>query len=202
MIKTVAFATLLAVNCGANAAVTWNFSYTGFLDQNTGIFSDSYKISGSFSGQDGNRDGYLDKSEISSFVLNGTDYIGCAADSNQYYQCGTDRFLFRIAGSKLDFAAGIGGTDPEGYIMKGHYFTAGDRETDYLLTPYSYSESAYLWTNQTKFSVGKQRAPLAMYSLAQVSAVPEPGTWAMLAAGLLVVTGIGRRNKEALPVRS
>ena len=200
MLKTVALATLLAFSCAANATVTWNFAYTGFLDQSTGLFSDSYKLKGSFSGKDGNRDGYLDKSEITSFFLNGTDYLGCAGSSNEFYTCGTDTFLYKIGG-KLDFAAGVGSTDPEGFVSKGHYFIAGDREFEYHMTPNAYAETAYIWTPDTKFSISK-RAVFAGYSNVQLLAVPEPGTWAMLATGLLVVAGMSRRRYKALPVRS
>ena len=202
MLKTVVLASLLAVSCGANAVPTWNFSYTGFVDQSTGIFSATQKLKGSFSGKDGNHDGYLDKTEITSFFLNGTDYIGCAGSSNEFYQCGTDTFLYKIGGA-LDFAAGIGSTDPEGYVSRGHYFISGDREFDYNFTPSSYTESAYLWDERTRFSIGKSgsRAAFSTFEM-QVSAVPEPGTWAMLATGVLVVMGSARRRKGALRVRA
>ncbi|WP_207221264.1 PEP-CTERM sorting domain-containing protein [Pseudoduganella lutea] len=201
MLKTVAIAMLLAVSCGANAAPTYNFSYTGFLDQNTGNFSDSYQLKGSFSGNDANHDGFLDKTEISSFFLNGTDYIGCAAGSNAYYQCGTDNFLYKIGGA-LDFSAGIGSSDPEGFVSRGHYFVSGSGEFDYVMTPFSSSESAYLWTSDTTFSIGKRGLYNAQSNFqVHMLAVPEPGTWAMLATGLLVVVGTARRRKGALQVR-
>lgn len=202
MLKTVVLATLLAASCSANAAPTWSFSYTGFLEENTGIFSNSYSLKGSFSGRDANHDGYLDKTEITSFFLNGMDYLGCAASSNAYYTCGTDNFLYKLNG-KLEFAAGVGSTDPEGYVGGGHYFISGDREFDYRITPSSFSQNAYLWTDQTTFSI-KKGAPFMPYSLAAPAmalAVPEPGTWAMLGAGLLVVAGAARRRRAVLPGR-
>ncbi|WP_338770640.1 PEP-CTERM sorting domain-containing protein [Massilia sp. METH4] len=197
MVKTVAFATLLAASCSVNAAATWNFSYTGFLQEDTGIFDGSRSLNGSFSGRDMNRDGYLDRTEISSFFLNGTDYIGCASSSNEFYKCGTDNFLYKIGG-KLEFSAGFNSTDPEGLFSGGHYFTAGDRDLDYQMTPYSYAEASYLWTDETAFSIrrgAKFQSRALEGSMAMAMPVPEPGTWAMLAGGLLVVTGAARRRR-------
>lgn len=197
MFRSLAFATLLAATCTVHAAPVWTFSYTGFLEKNTGVFSDTYTLSGSFSGQDRNRDGYLEKNEITTFFLNGVDYIGCAGASNEFYSCGTDSFRYKMRGSELAFSAGLSGRDPEGYSSGGHYFTAGDGEYEYNYSPYSASESAYLWTDQTRFTIGmgKGRSPLMAAPL-QVLAVPEPGTWAMLATGLLLVTGVARRQRR------
>lgn len=199
MFRSLAFAGLLTASCAVHAVPVWNFSYTGFLEQNTGLFSKTYSLKGSFSGQDENRDGYLEKDEITAFFLNGVDYIGCAGSSNEYYHCGTDYFRYKIGG-KLDFAAGQGGGDPEGYTGGGHYFTAGLQEQEFHYTPSSYQENVYLWTDETRFRITKNRGhgvPMG----AQVLAVPEPGTWMMLATGLLLVAGAAKRRQPAPAIR-
>lgn len=195
MFKTIAFATLMAASCGAHAATTWTFTYSGFEDANTGIFDAGRSLQGSFSGHDTNSDGYVDKDEITSFFLNGMDYLGCAGNSNDYYHCGTEKFQYQIGGG-LEFSAGERGDDPEGAFRSGHYYMSGEQEFDYSFTPFSSSYNAYLWTGQTAFNINS-----AVVLGAPALSVPEPGTWAMLATGLLLVTGMARRRQSAWPVR-
>jgi hypothetical protein len=191
MFKTVAFAGLLAASCVANAATsTWNFAFTGFFDDRTGAFDQDYKMSGSFTGSDANGDGVIGMEEISNLFVNGTDYLGCAGSSTSYYQCGTQSFAYRVGG-ELSFVAGVTGTDPEGYTGGAHYFQTGDREWSYRYTPSSYTETSYRWTQDTKFAISS-----GITSGAEVPAVPEPGTWAMLATGLLLVSAAGTRARR------
>lgn len=195
MFKTIAFATLMAASCGAHAVTTWTFTYSGFQHEFTEEFAADRVLQGSFTGHDINGDGYIKKDEISSFFLNGTDYLGCAGYSNENYQCGTDIFQYRIGGA-LDFTAGERGADPEGIYSNGHYYVSGDREFDYSFTPFSAVRNDYLWTGETRFEINN-----AVVLASPVLAVPEPGTWAMLATGLLLVAGVARRREAAQPVR-
>ena len=191
MFKTVVLASLLAASCAANAATTWTFSYKGFFDEDAQEFVATRVMEGSFSGSDKNADGLIERGEITSFVLNSTDYVGCSAGSNDYYQCGLDIFSYQDGG-KLDFFAGTSGTDPEGYSMAGHYFHAGNREADYRTVFGFYHESsAFVWTEQTEFTIAH-----TITQDAGIPAVPEPGTWTMLAAGLLLVSGASRRLRR------
>jgi hypothetical protein len=62
MFKTVAFAALLAASSAASAATsTWTFTYTGFYDDSSLSFIDDRTISGTFTGNDANLDGVVDK---------------------------------------------------------------------------------------------------------------------------------------------
>ena len=191
MLKTAALAGLLATSFAANAAGTWNFSYTGFLNESTGLFDADYRMAGSFAGDDANGDGYLEMTEITSFLLNDVNYISCASDSNAYYKCGADNFRYEIGG-KLEFMAGTHGSDPEGMVGGVHYFEAGNREYIHSYRFDDYSTTAYLWTDQTAFNIA------GVTSGSPLPAIPEPGTWAMLAADLLVISGAyGRRRASA-----
>lgn len=197
MFKTIAFATLMAASCAAHAVTTWTFSYTGFLEENTGEFLDTRALKGSFSGHDANGDGYVRKDEITSFFVNDFDYLACGGSSNEFYQCGTELFDYQIDG-KLLFSAGIHGNDPYGGLYNGHFYTAGEREFDYHFTPFSSSRNDYVWTDATRFDITK-----SIVLDAPVLTVPEPGTWAMLATGLLLVAGAARRRQQqARPIRN
>lgn len=192
MLKTVAFATLLAASCAASAATTWTFSYTGFQDATAGNFVSDYKMEGSFVGDDANGDGFIEKSEITSLLLNNINYISCSADNNEFYYCGADRFSYQIGEKKLDFYVGINGASPDNSVMSGHYFHSGVEEIDYFYSPVDYHQSGYLWTEQTQFQISQ-----GITSGAPLPAVPEPGTWVMLASGLALLAGAtARRNRK------
>jgi len=192
MLKSVAFAGLLAASCAASAATTWSFEYSGFHDEIASTFDSNYRIYGSFTGADSNSNGIVEQGEISSLLVNGTNYISCAAGSNDYYQCGTYSFSYDVAAKKLDFFAGTSGSDPDGYYMAGHYFQTGQREEDYqYVAGFYHATTSYAWTDQTRFAITD-----SVLAGGEVSAVPEPGTWAMLAAGLLLVSGAALRRKD------
>lgn len=200
MFKTAAIAIVLAATLATSSAAsaaggpgTWTFTYTGFYNQNAGVFDSAYQLAGSFTGSDANSDGFIGRNEITAFNLGGTNYVACAGDSNDYYSCGVETFNYKVGG-KLEFYAAVSGNDPEGQAGGGHYINAGVGEFDYRYTPYSYDESANLWTADTRFQISPE-----MKSGGGVPAVPEPGTWAMLATGLLLVgaTAARRRGQPA-----
>lgn len=164
----------------AQAGETWTFVYTGFLDTTANIFLPDRQMLGSFTGYDNDLNGIVERGEITSFILNGKDFVACESDSNEYYSCGAELFSYSVAAG-LSFSAGEFGRDPEGWVGAGHYVIAGDGEYSYRFRP-GYDESqAYLWTAQTGFSI--------------TSPSPEPGTWAMLGTGLLVTAWAARRNR-------
>jgi hypothetical protein len=176
-------AAVLAGACHAAAAgETWTFTYTGFLDNTDNTFLPDHQMLGSFTGYDDDRDGIVERTEITSLILNGQDFVACEASSNEYYSCGAELFSYSVTAG-LSFSAGESGRDPEGWVGAGHYFISGDGEYRYSYRPGHDESHAYLWTPQTGFSIN--------------SPSPEPGTWAMLGVGLLVTAWAARRNRAS-----
>lgn len=178
MSKIFVCAVLLACVLPARAE-TWNFQYQGFHDSASGAFLADKKITGSFIGSDLNKDGAVGLAEITSFVLNGFDYIACGSQSNAQWHCGTQAFSY--SGGKLSFIAGMSAGDPETWVGGGHFFAAGDREYRYDFRPGEFNEWEYRWTAQTTFAI---------------TPVPEPAAWLSLLAGLPLAVRAARRRKK------
>lgn len=170
----------LAAAASSSHAGSWNFSYQGFHDKNANVFLPDRILTGSFVGQDSNRDGTYSRTEITSLVLNGYDFVACQNQSNQYWSCGTDAFSY-TPGKALVFTAGQGGTDPEGWVGAGHYYVAGKQESGFDFRPGEFNIWAYEWTARTTFTI---------------SAIPEPSTWALLLAGMPLAAWAARRRKQ------
>lgn len=186
--------------CGSLAhaqSANWTFSYTGFYDRESAVFLPDVQLQGSFSGNDVNGNGVLERAELTSLLVGSKNYIACAGDSNAYYQCGADSFTFSSKG--LSFSLGEFGSDPEGWVGGGHLIESGKLRHDYQFNPGGSSEQHLLWTGATLL----QLAPvLAMATDAGASAdvprtntaaVPEPATWTMLLFGFALVGGAMRR---------
>ena len=171
-----------------SSPMSWGFSFAGFFDREAGVFLTDETISGSFTGDDSNANGLLEKNELSSLVVGETDYIACAASSNPYYQCGATAFSFSLADG-LNFAVGSYGNDPEGWVGGGRLITTGDMHYAYDFNPGGTHERHLMWTSDTV---------LTMNAKAMIVQVPEPGTWAMMGLGL---AGLGwqlrRRGNKA-----
>jgi hypothetical protein len=164
---------LLSCSAFAQAQSThWAFSYTGFYDQEAGLFMPDLRLDGSFAGIDANLDGILERGELTSLKIGEMDYVACAGSSNAYYHCGADSFRFST-GEGLAFSLGETSSDPEGWVGGGHLITTGEMRYEYRFDPYSTSEHHLRWTEDT-----------ALY---MVSTVPEVPAWAMLLVG---VTGV------------
>ena len=177
-------AVLLLCSALAHAEPTqWTFTYTGFYDGEASAFLPDAVLSGSFTGEDTNADGVLDRVELTSLVLAGRDYVACAAYSSALAFCGADRFSFSPQAG-LAFSAGEYGGDAEGYVGGGHLYTSGEMDYSYRYDPYASSEHHLYWTADTRLSLSTTVAAASV-----VSAVPEAPAWAMLLVGLGALGG-------------
>jgi len=55
--------------------VQWTFRYTGFYDQEAGAFQPGMALSGAFAGDDADGDGLLERAELQSLTVDGTDHV-------------------------------------------------------------------------------------------------------------------------------
>lgn len=183
-------AALLALSsvCASAAETTWKFEYQGFVDAATGEFNADRKFYGSFSGSDSNADGIISLDELTSLNSDGYSFIepgdgGCLANWTPYLRCEIGSFNYKLTG-ELDYALHHWGNDE--YVM-GWYGSVrtGDRFIYGSYSDVRSSESTYLWSDRTTFTISP--AP-----------VPEPGTLPMALAGLALVGLAARRAKVAL----
>lgn len=183
MLKQLACAAVLAVSAaGVSAQTHWDFVYTGFEHQETGIFDPSYRMQGSFDGVDADLDGILQHDEVTSFTLDGREYV--ADPENCVSSCALLSFSYGTRSGTLNFESSWSYVDDFNYSQK--YVKAGVRSVQQGENGSGeYFINSYLWTNQTTFWIDPAVAP-----------VPEPSTMAMLGAGLLAVGLVRRRERN------
>jgi MYXO-CTERM domain-containing protein len=200
-------ALLLSSALAQATPIGWAFSYTGFYDTEAGTFRSDMRFDGSFSGTDSNRNGVLERGELTSLLFGGKDYVACGAASNAYYHCGADTFTYS-ARDGLAFSLGEYGGDPEGWNSSGHLITSGQMSYDYQITPYATSEHHLMWTDATalaltslpprtsKMVLAAMTATVTAETTAETTAaaVPEAPTWALMLAGLAGLAVWGRRR--------
>lgn len=195
-------ALLLSSALAQATPIQWAFSYTGFYDTEAGNFLSDMRFDGSFSGNDANRNGVLERGELTSLLFGGKDYVACAAASNAYYHCGADTFTYS-AKDGLAFSLGEYGGDPEGWNSSGHLVTSGEMSYDYEITPYATSEHHLVWTDATALQMTAPpprtsktvlAAMTTTVSAGTAAAVPEAPTWALMLAGLAGL-GLWRRRR-------
>lgn len=177
--------TMLAAAAGA-APQTWQFTYTGFYNVLTGQFEPQRVLAGEFSGEDLNDDLVIDNSELQTMIVYGEmNYKACQGNESPYYVCGVGPFYFG-PGNDLAFSVGEESHDRMRLQGGGHRIDTGDRDWRYTIENGVENPSRYYsWTLKTAL---------------QVSLIPEPDGWAMLAGGLGVLAAAGAlRKRRHLP---
>lgn len=190
--RLIAGALLLGSALGSASAaaqpIHWNFSYTGFYDREAATFLDGQQLRGTFAGDDANDDGTLDLAELTSLLIDGTDYAACATGAPGAY-CGTDRFAYSADGG-LSFSLGSYGGDPEGLAGGGRLIATGDMDYAYRYDPTTNSERHLLWTDATRLVMQD-----AVLTAAAVGTVPEAPPWALLLLGAGAMGGLQRLQR-------
>jgi hypothetical protein len=163
-----------------------NFSYTGFYDCEAAVFLTDHQLQGSFSGDDANGDGILERAELTSLLVDSTDYAACAGGAPNAY-CGADLFTYSEHGG-LSFSLGSYGGDPEGFAGGGRLITSGEMDYAYRYDPYSNSERHLLWTEATRLDMDDP----ALKTAAMIGTVPEAPAWTLLLLGAGAMGGVAR----------
>ncbi|TFW32778.1 hypothetical protein [Massilia horti] len=169
----------------------WWFSYTGFYHEVTtdsgppipGEFDPQHQITGSFLGEDLNHDNMIDRSEISMLKINGLDYIACPPEPDDR-TCRIDWFSYTLDGA-LDFSAYLATHNEPTSFYTYSTIATGDTQHDFWIVGRAgvWRNDYYRWTPETAFTIIQ-------------SPFPEPGQYAMLAAGLLAATTLRTRRQR------
>jgi hypothetical protein len=155
----------------------WDFSWGGFYDYMQNRFIDVL-VHGTFEGVDANGNKTLEKSELTTFKIDGRELLGCTTSAPS--SCGVSEFSYAF-GDSVNFSANyIAYSDnggPDWYWSEVQYDT-GMGVTFITRAQQHYEEWGWMTTPQTVLAI---------------SAVPEPQTFAMLVAGLLLTSLTAQR---------
>ncbi|NHZ34563.1 PEP-CTERM sorting domain-containing protein [Massilia rubra] len=167
-------AALLAGSAQAGSTLS-QFTYTGFFHEEAGQFLPNAQIYGYFETEDLNGNGVLERNEVTSFVLNGQQYAaGCGPE---VFMCGLFEFSY-APGAALSFSTSWS-TDPWGeFGVAGGQAVSGIEVKEYSYWMGNSASYTLRWTEDTLF---------------EISPVPEPATYGMLALGLGVLAWRSRR---------
>ncbi|MET3134112.1 hypothetical protein AAKU55_004407 [Oxalobacteraceae bacterium GrIS 1.11] len=168
---------------GNAQAGTWDFSYVGFVNASSGQFDPNVRLDGTFIANDSDGNGAIGKSELTSLILDGQEYIGCGG--SLYFQCSIGNFSY-TPGGLLNYTTSYHGTDEESASWYGYTATGIGFGLAAINNQGQVYSMDYRWSPSTVFSI--------------TSSVPEPLPLAMFGIGLLGMAGTQlRRRREAGP---
>lgn len=172
------FCTALLGSCALTAnAEAWDFSYVGFVDYATGQFRPDIRIGGSFTGRDINGDGTISLPELTSLVLDASEYIGCGG--SPYFRCHVDSFSYR-PGGLVNYQSSYNGNDEYSAYWSGWTTTGVGFGTLSVNNQGQEFSTHYVWSDRTAFSI---------------SPVPEPLSATLLGIGLIGMAGARLRRR-------
>lgn len=198
MLKQLMYGSVLAACCSlaqasAIAPTQYAFSWTGFdvsEPYSMPWFDASRTVSGTFAGVDANHDNAFELNELTDLTINGIEYVQCAYNSG-YNTCGVSAFSFsQQGGLQLKAERTIYSSPPgqdEWYASRiGYDIRRGS----------GYIEDVTFGRMQPPEGRELFFTPATVTTIHQVSAVPEPQTYAMLGAGMLLLGAAAQRRKR------
>ncbi|MCE3607108.1 PEP-CTERM sorting domain-containing protein [Massilia sp. P8910] len=169
----------LAVSAQA-ATQTFDWSFSGFDNMRTGAFDAAKSVSGRFVVDDVNADGRFAATELRAFLFMGTDFVKCTPAPGE--QCEVTGFSY-APGKQPNFHTRLGYSDADTAQLRGVISIDGQ------VGVFEHMRMLDWWT-ETQFQSNQQ----TRFSIAEVSAVPEPQTYLMFGVGMLALAGIARRR--------
>lgn len=183
----------LAATCAQAQETTWRVEFIDVLGRTTiwGLEPNPpspftpITLSGLVKGEDRNRDGWIDRSELNELTFGhdgvSGNYATCGTWGDINNHCTLDHFVFAPEGP-LGPSFEMTGQWNEGLgsLMERKVRTETGAEYNYAF--YKGRYGAYFWTEDTTLRI------------TQVSVVPEPAAGMMLAAGLAALMGARRRR--------
>lgn len=190
MIKKILCTAVLAACAAAAQAETatqWRFTWTGFNienDRGTADFDPSYSVTGTFSAIDTDRDNVIRGSELTELTVLGRNFLDCMESPGA--NCGTTWFTYsKNAG--LSFMA---------FYEEMNFSPWGDAIPKSQLLIETANNIGYSDYSDSKNNYAHWFTSETVQTITQVGAVPEPQTYAMFGAGMLLLGAAARRRNR------